>query len=246
MLEEAASERITAVIELHSAEEGLVHLVDGEVYLVDVAGAEPLQDRMVRADLLTVEQIERHTEPGDEQAYLALALDTDETIDERAIADWLLDITARTLHRFESNRQGEYEVDPYGSHPAGILASWPVDVVYDRIGRIAAEPGSGSVPDGTDDHAGRAVDDTPLPPPPPPDDDAPPAVDPVLVTPDTVPEALAVVELSPLEWRVVILAARGISQGDLAVRLGLDHETTGGLVEVLCQRDLLTRSGPGV
>lgn len=260
LLDEAASERITAVIELHSDVEGLVYIVDGEVYLADLLDSELLQDRLVRAGLLTPEQITRHTEPGDEQAYLGLALDTDVTIDEEAIADWLLDLTAQTLSRFEGAQQGEYEVDPYGSHPMGILASWNANTVYNRIGHLADDAADDVADDAADDAAaleaevpaealvaGGDADDLAHLPPPPGDADLVAPASPemgagwVLAVSDTAPADLAVIELSPVEWRTVVLVAQGSPYSALADRMDLDETATEKLVDALCERGLLTR-----
>lgn len=273
VLTEAASERTTAIIELHREEEGLVYFVDGEIYLADRPDAVRLQDRLVAAGLLTAEQMERHTEPGDTDAYLALALDTDATIDERAVGDWLYELTARTLADFETMTTGEYEVDPYGSHPIGILASWPVDELYERVDQLLAAPGddepgaptggtdvgaTGTVPAGGDPVSGAATDDAGVPGPGP-DDDATRAVGPetespsspaegppadgssVLITPDTAPTDLASIELTPIEWRIVILAAQRVSQSDLVARLDVDEATAVGHIDELCRRGLLAR-----
>lgn len=302
LLAAAAEERANGVIELHSVEEGRVYLVEGEVYFADFDGQPPLGELLEGAGLLTRAQIERHTEPGDDGPYLALALDTDETIDEHAIGAWLFDRSAATLGRFLDVDEGEYELDPYASHPAGILASWTHGEVLARArelraeaeqraeaerleaerleaeraaelerreaeqradaerARLAAESsgdadaaapsGEGPSPDdatppppaGDTDEPGRAP-----PPPPPPAEPprAPRADEPqvLIVTADAAPDGLDRIELSPLEWRVVVLAARGMSLTDLARRLDLDRDEVAGVVSGLSDRGLLATVG---
>ncbi len=294
LLDAAAQERIGGVIELHGPVEGQVYLVEGDVYLADVVGRPPLERRLLEAGLLTDEQIARHTEPGDDSPYLALALDTDATINEHAISDWLFDLSAATLAEFIGVTEGEYELDPYGSHPAGILASWSAAEVFERARvlqleqerraeaeraeaerleaerkaeierreaeqradaeraraaqreaerageRAAASPEGGSAapdPETADDIAD-------LPPPPAPATAAPSEDSQVLiVTSDAVPDGVARIELTPIEWRVVVLAARGMSLGDLARRLDVDREEVGGVVDSLSARGLLATVG---
>lgn len=136
LLEAAAAERANGVIQLHGPTEVLVYLIEGDLYLAEPAGEPPLEQRLLAAGLLSTEQIERHTEPGDEGPYLALALDTDPSIDEDGIGNWLLDLTASTISSFIGVQEGEYELDPYGNHPAGILASWTPQEVLDRGRRL--------------------------------------------------------------------------------------------------------------
>ncbi|HET8929091.1 MAG TPA: DUF4388 domain-containing protein [Acidimicrobiales bacterium] len=327
LLDAAADERANGVIELHSVAEGRVYLVEGEIYLADLVEQRPLEQLLLEAGLLTQAQIERHTEPGDDGPYLALALDTDATIDEHAIADWLLERTATTLARFVGVDQGEYELDPYASHSAGILASWTHREVLDRarVLRIEAEEraeadrieadrldaerraeierreaaqradaerteaarlqaareaadrggvserpggpeqsgGAEGTPGGPDvgstdtvrtdpdptDAGGPDVADphADLPPPPDAPIDVPPvhAVDAqvLIVTSDAAPDGLDVIELSPLEWRVVVLAARGMSLTDLARRLDLGQDEVAGAVAALSDRGLLATVG---
>lgn len=290
VLDEAAAERITAVIEIHSDVEGLIYVVDGEVYLADLADADLLQDQLAAAGLLTAEQIERHTEPGDDQAYLALALDTDTTIDEVAVARWLFDSTARWLARFEGLLGGEYEVDPYGAHPAGILASWPIATIYERVQEIGrgataalpdmaatsrtaadpvdpvddgAVPGAAAAPDtppapepaapaasASSSEPGSVPDPTVVPASSPQTGDTDEAADArrpadgaLIVTPDTAPADMGTIVLSHAEWRVVVLAANGLSYADLVDRVGLDRSEVTGLVEGLCARGLLATIG---
>ena len=71
--------------------------------------------------------------PGADGLYLARALDTDLTIDEDAIDAYLLDATAATLSVYLEWDEGEFELDPYGTHPAGVLSSWKPDVVIERV-----------------------------------------------------------------------------------------------------------------
>lgn len=316
LLEAAALERIGGMIELHSEIEGQVYLVEGEIYLADLVDGPPLERRLLEAGLLTEEQIARHTEPGDDGPYLALALDTDPTIDEHAISDWLLTLSAETIARFIGMGEGEYELDPYASHPAGILASWPAAAVFDRarairleyehraeaerveserleaerraeIARREAEQRADAeraeaarrdastrgdvVPDESpsadggdraeavadDGGASDAADGAPsgghsdLPPPPtvsvvpPPAAGALPVDDPqvLIVTSDAAPEGQSRIELTPTEWRVVVLAARGMSLADLARRLNTDRGEIADIVAALSARGLLATVG---
>jgi hypothetical protein len=308
LLDAAARERIGGVIELHGPVEGQVYLVEGDVYLADLVERPPLERRLLEAGLLTEEQIARHTEPGDESPYLALALDTDATIDEHAISDWLFDLSAATLAQFIGVGDGEYELDPYGSHPAGILASWTAAEVFERARVLqleherraeaeraeaerleaerkaeierreaeqradaeraratqrdvesaddarpsttetaAATGGGDAVADDAAPTADpTAADDTAdLPPPPAAAAAAHPSDESqvLIVTSDAVPDGVARIELTPIEWRVVVLAARGMSLGDLARRLDVDRDEVGAVVASLSGRGLLATVG---
>ncbi len=312
LLDAAAEERANGVIELHSVAEGRVYLVEGEVYLADLVEQRPLEQLLLEAGLLTQAQIDRHTDPGDEGPYLALALDTDATIDEQAISAWLLDRTATTLARFIGVDEGEYELDPYASHSAGILASWPHREVLERARVLRAEAeqraeaerieaerrdaerraeierreaeqradaeraeaarraaeqpvdtgqagGEGSpaaasrppVDGGAGPTSGSGVEvanehaDLPPPPDGPLPADAHGATESqvLIVTSDAAPDGLDPIELSPLEWRVVVLAARGMSLADLARRLDLDQAEVSSAVAALSTRGLLATVG---
>ena len=139
LLDAAARERISGVIELHAATEGRVFLIEGEIYFAELSTSARLGDRLMEVGLLTSEQVARHTEAGDEEPYLALALDTDPSIDDQAVGAWLFDVTAAALARFVGASEGEYELDPYGTHPVGILASWTPDEVFERMQELRAE-----------------------------------------------------------------------------------------------------------
>jgi DNA-binding MarR family transcriptional regulator len=58
-----------------------------------------------------------------------------------------------------------------------------------------------------------------------------------------VPEGTDRIELTPIEWRVVVLAARGMSLADLARRLNADRDEVGGVVTELSARGLLATVG---
>ena len=133
LLTTAADERLSGVIVLRSSTAGSVFLVDGDLYLAELEGQPPLEERLVAAGLLSREQVERYSEPGDEGPYLALALDTDNDIDESRIGEFLLDVTASALVHFADATDGEFELDPYRTHPAGILASWHPSEVFERM-----------------------------------------------------------------------------------------------------------------
>ena len=139
LLAEAASERTNGVLELHGNVDGLVYLVDGEIYLAELVGQSPLDDRLVAAGLLSEAQVREHGVPGEAGVYLARALDTDATIDEDAIDAYLLDATAATLARFIGATEGEYELDPYGAHAAGVLSSWTLGTVLERVEELQDE-----------------------------------------------------------------------------------------------------------
>lgn len=317
LLDAAANERANGVIELHSVAEGRVYLVEGEIYIADLVDQRPLGVLLLEAGLLTQAQIERHTEPGDDGPYLALALDTDATIDEHAIADWLLDRTATTLALFVGVDEGEYELDPYASHPVGILASWSHGEVLDRArvlgaeaeqraeadrieaerldaerraeiqrreaeqradaertevarrqaerqtgdqagapaqlagldqdGEVEGPPGDPEVVESVTAEPDIADELADLPPPPgvPVDMNRQQVGNSqvLIVTSDAAPADLEVIELSPLEWRVVVLAARGISLADMARRLDLGHDEVAGAVAALSGRGLLATVG---
>lgn len=297
LLEEAADERANGVIELRTVAEGRVYLVEGEVYFADLFDQAPLEQLLLEAGLLTQEQIDRHTEPGAEGPYLALALDTDPSIDEHEIADWLLDRTAATLARFVGVREGEYELDPYATHPIGILASWRPPVVLQRsqeiraeaeqraraeraeaeraeaarraelerreaeqradAERAAAQAAAGeSAAEGATPVAeapesavaeGPPADLADLPPPPaaPTGEPAATPADPevLVVTADAAPAGMDPIELSPIEWRVVVMAARGVSLEDLAKRLHMDIDEVTRVAASLSARGLLATVG---
>ncbi|MBS1847909.1 MAG: hypothetical protein JST73_06480 [Actinobacteria bacterium] len=285
LLAAAASERASGVIELHGDVEALVYLVEGDVYLADLVGRPPLEAQLLEAGLLTPEQIERHTEPGDDGPYLALALDTDETIDEHSIGTWLFGLTTATLARFVGVTSGEYEVDPYGLHPSGILASWPPRDIFEHITSTGAADDGSPDDDGPDDASsvlptdeadlGAPLFDSPDtggasevssgPEPVLPGSSEPPGPEPVFpgssepsgpdpageVTPaadtttryttiDTAPAGTDHVELNPVEWRIIVIAAQGTSLADLVARLELDETVVDRVVRTLCDRGLLT------
>jgi len=139
LLADAARERTNGVLELHCNVDGLVYLVDGEIYLAELDGQPPLDERLVAAGLLSEAQVREHGVPGEAGVYLARALDTDATIDEDAIDAYLLDATAATLARFIGVTEGEYELDPYGAHVAGVLSSWTLDTVLVRVEELREE-----------------------------------------------------------------------------------------------------------
>lgn len=295
LLDAAASERTSGIIELHTRIEGAVYLAEGEIYLAEVEGQPPLEERLVAAGVLTRSQVEAHTEPGDDGMYLALALDTDETIDEHAIGAYLLELTASTVARFVGVNEGEYELDPYGTHPDGILVSWSPAQVFDRVRALRAEAERLEVEraeaerieaeqieagqaeaarleaerlaaeqieaerveaERADQHAGgenesadvevepiveATADGEALPAPPagsPLD-----AVSMLVVTPDEPPKGLDPIQLRPIEWRIIVLAAEGTSLSDLARRLSLEGDLVRDLVADLCDRGLLATVG---
>lgn len=139
LLADAATERISGVLTLRAADEATVYLVDGDVYLAEVNGQPPLEVRLVNAGLLTQEQIDEHGVPGAEGVYLARALDTDVSIDEDAIDAYLMDISAATISRFLRVEEGEFELDPYGSHPAGVMSSWAPNDLLNHATELRAE-----------------------------------------------------------------------------------------------------------
>ena len=139
LLAEAARERTSGVLELHAGVDGFIYLVDGEIYLAELDGQPPLDERLIAAGLLTESQVREHGVAGETGVYLARALDTDATIDEDAIDAYLLDATAATLARFVGLTEGEYEFDPYGAHVAGVLSSWMPDTVMERVDELRAE-----------------------------------------------------------------------------------------------------------
>jgi hypothetical protein len=394
LLADAARERTNGVLELHCNVNGLVYLVDGEIYLAELEGQPPLDERLVAAGLLSEAQVREHGVPGESGVYLARALDTDATIDEDAIDAYLLDATAATLARFIGVSDGEYELDPYGAHAAGVLSSWTLDTVLVRVEelreeaarleaeraeaervaaeeaakaraeaerleaerlaevrreaerveaeraeaeRVAAEeaaearaeaerleaerlaevrreaerveaegkaqgatesegsdeagPSASPEAAGTTEPSGASgtqtaavdgggaadVDIANLPAPPETEsDDSPPLEAPrsrpsadaliansvplderepgglgeigagvLLVVPDESPEGLASIELSPIEWKVVVLAAQGDSLGGIAARLDLDLDATREVVDRLWCRGLVATIGPG-
>lgn len=139
LLADAASERISGVLTLRSAVGGSVFLVDGDVYLAEIDGQPPLDERLVSAGLLTTDQVAEHGVPSPEGVYLARALDTDVTIDEDAIDAYLKDVSAATISRFVGVDDGEFELDPYGSHPAGVLSSWAPGDLLEHAQELLAE-----------------------------------------------------------------------------------------------------------
>ena len=344
LLAEAASERTNGVLELHGNVDGLVYLVDGEIYLAELAGQSPLDDRLVAAGLLSEAQVREHGVPGEAGVYLARALDTDTTIDEDAIDAYLLDATAATLARFIGASEGEYELDPYGAHAAGVLSSWTLDTVLERVEelqqeaarleaerleeeriaaekaaeeraeaerlaevqreaeraeaervdaerveaerleaeRLAAEQAEAAAREAAEQPQSGpdvVISNLPAPPQPPSEADRPvdepvppprsqPSADALvansvpldqrasgglgaigagvlLVVPDEPPEGLATIELSPIEWKVVVLAAQGDSLGGISARLDLDLDATRAVVDLLWCRGLVATIGPG-
>ncbi len=139
LLADAATERTNGVLELHASVDGLVYLVDGEIYLAELADQPALDERLIAAGLLTQAQVDEHGVVSDGGVHLARALDTDPTIDEDAIDAYLLDVTAATLARFVGATEGEYELDPYGAHPAGVMCSWMPDMVLGRVEELREE-----------------------------------------------------------------------------------------------------------
>ncbi len=257
LLTEAAAERVDGVVQIHSHRDGFIYLVEGEVYFAELTIQPPLSERLVQAGLLTPEQVARHTEPGDDDVYLALALDTDDTIDEAAIGAFLLDATVEVLGVFMDATQGEYELDPYGSHSAGVLVSWPPADVFERVRQrraevAAAEAASAdasapreSVPGASPESAASGGDDDviivadPNPPGTLSGSGEPGGGDTRVVTRAEAPEQLGPILLEPVEWRVVVLAAPGISTAELADRMNLDTGTVRRVVATLCERGLL-------
>ncbi len=304
LLTTAAAERLSGVIVLRSSTAGSVFLVDGDLYLAELDGQPPLEERLVAAGLLSREQVERYSEPGEEGPYLGLALDTDSDIDESRIGEFLLDVTASALVHFAAATDGEFELDPYSTHPAGILASWPPSEVFERMRwlrdeaarleaeraeseraeseraeseraeaeraeaeRAEAERAEVERAEAERDQAGEAATEPEVPgadltghPPPPSLDTPPPPAAPIgeqapaprggdldpkmlVVTHDEPPAGIDSIELQPVEWRIVVLAAQGISLSDLSVRLGLDTDAVRGLVDGLTARGLLAAVG---
>lgn len=139
LLEDAGSERITGVLELSSTIEGRIYLVEGDVYFADQPTDPPLEQRLVANGVFTQAQIDEHGQPGPGGVYLARALDTDLTIDEDLLDSYLLDVTAIAIAEFLPLSSGEYELDPYGNHPAGVLTSWSPGTVLARIAELQAE-----------------------------------------------------------------------------------------------------------
>ena len=139
LLTDAARERINGVLELTGALPGRIFLVEGDIYYAERPEDAPLEQRLVANGVLTQEQVDTHGVPGADGLYLARALDTDLTIDEDAIDAYLLDATAATLSVYLEWDEGEFELDPYGTHPAGVLSSWKPDVVIERVHVLRAE-----------------------------------------------------------------------------------------------------------
>jgi hypothetical protein len=139
LLTDAARERINGVLELTGALPGRIFLVEGDIYYAERPEDPPLEQRLVANGVLTQEQVDTHGVPGADGLYLARALDTDLTIDEDAIDAYLLDATAATLSVYLEWDEGEFELDPYGTHPAGVLSSWKPDVVIERVHVLRAE-----------------------------------------------------------------------------------------------------------
>jgi hypothetical protein len=139
LLTDAARERINGVLELTGALPGRIFLVEGDIYYAERPEDPPLESRLVANGVLTQEQVDTHGVPGADGLYLARALDTDLTIDEDAIDAYLLDATAATLSVYLEWDEGEFELDPYGTHPAGVLSSWKPDVVIERVHVLRAE-----------------------------------------------------------------------------------------------------------
>jgi hypothetical protein len=139
LLTDAARERINGVLELTGTLPGRIFLVEGDIYYAERPEDAPLEQRLVANGVLTQEQVDTHGVPGAEGLYLARALDTDLTIDEDAIDAYLLDATAATLSVYLEWDEGEFELDPYGTHPAGVLSSWKPDVVIERVHVLRAE-----------------------------------------------------------------------------------------------------------
>jgi hypothetical protein len=139
LLSDASRERINGVLELTGDLPGRIYLVEGDIYYAERPEDPPLDERLVANGVLTQEQVDTHGVPGAEGLYLARALDTDLTIDEDAIDAYLLDATAATLSVYLEWDEGEFELDPYGTHPAGVLSSWKPDVVIERVEVLRAE-----------------------------------------------------------------------------------------------------------
>ena len=139
LLADAAAERINGILVIRSEVNGQIYLVDGDVYIAEVDGQPPLAERLVAAGLLTERQVEEHGVKSEEGIYLARALDTDVTIDEDAIDAYLLDISAATIARFIGSAEGEFDLDPYGAHSAGVLSSWPPATVLGRAEELREE-----------------------------------------------------------------------------------------------------------
>ncbi len=139
LIRDAGSERINGVLEIRSTIEGRIFLVEGDVYFADRPGDPPLEQRLVANEVFTQAQVDQHGQPGPDGVYLARALDTDASIDEVLLDEYLLDLTALTVSDFLGLTEGEYELDPYGTHPAGVLSSWSGSTVLERIGELHAE-----------------------------------------------------------------------------------------------------------
>jgi len=139
LLTDAARERINGVLELTGALPGRIFLVEGDIYYAERPEDLPLEQRLVANGVLTQDQVDTHGVAGADGLYLARALDTDLTIDEDAIDAYLLDATAATLSVYLEWDEGEFELDPYGTHPAGVLSSWKPDVVIERVHVLRAE-----------------------------------------------------------------------------------------------------------
>ena len=139
LLVEAARERSNGILVFRSTIDGMVYFVDGEIYMAEVEGQAPLDERLVLAGLLTQSQVDQHGVPGDTGIYLSRALDTDVTIDEDAIDAYLLDVSAAAIARFVGLTEGEFELDPYGAHPAGVLTSWSPAEVLARVEELREE-----------------------------------------------------------------------------------------------------------
>ena len=139
LLVEAARERSNGILVFRSTLDGMVYFVDGEIYMAEIEGQAPLDQRLVLAGLLTQSQVDQHGVPGDTGIYLSRALDTDVTIDEDAIDAYLLDVSAAAIARFVGLTEGEFELDPYGAHPAGVLTSWSPAEVLARVEELREE-----------------------------------------------------------------------------------------------------------
>ena len=139
LLTDAARERINGVLELTGALPGRIFLVEGDIYYAERPEDLPLEQRLVANGVLTQDQVDTPGVAGADGLYLARALDTDLTIDEDAIDAYLLDATAATLSVYLEWDEGEFELDPYGTHPAGVLSSWKPDVVIERVHVLRAE-----------------------------------------------------------------------------------------------------------
>lgn len=139
LLEDAGKERVTGVLEISSTLQGRIYLVEGDVYFADQPTDPPLEQRLIANGIFTQAQVDEHGQPGPGGVYLARALDTDLTIDEDLLDSYLLDVTAISVAEFLPLNSGEYELDPYGNHPAGVLTSWSPGTVLARIGELQSE-----------------------------------------------------------------------------------------------------------